>query len=395
MPRAKGGPKTRRRHKKIMKQAKGYVGGRRKTYRQARETVERGLTYAYRDRKQRKRDLRSLWIVRINAAARAHGLSYSRLVAGLKAAGVAVDRKILPAADRPALGALANQVKDAIQAGLAARAGSLGAAELERSLGEDRIDVTLPGRERPRGHVHPLRQVEDEIVGLFVAMGFRVAEGPEIEDDYHNFGALNFEPDHPARDTQDTLFLAAGDDALLRTHTSPVQIRVMRSTKPPLRVIAPGTVYRRDELDPTHSPMFQQVEGFMVDDRVTFADLKGVLVHFLRRFFGPETGVRFRPSFFPFTEPSAEVDIACTACAAAGGAPDPGCRVCRGGGWLEILGAGMIHPNVLRAGGYDPEAVRGFAFGMGTDRLALLRYGLADLRLFYDNDLRFLGQFPF
>ncbi len=301
----------------------------------------------------------------------------------------------LAAADRPAMGALANQVKDALQTALAAREGALGAAELERSLSQDRIDVTLPGRERPRGHVHPLRQVEDEIVEIFVAMGFRVAEGPEIEDDYHNFGALNFEPDHPARDTQDTLFVAAGDDALLRTHTSPVQIRVMRSTKPPLRVIAPGTVYRRDELDPTHSPMFQQVEGFMVDDRVTFADLKGVLVHFLRRFFGPETGVRFRPSFFPFTEPSAEVDIACTACAAAGGAPDPGCRVCRGGGWLEILGAGMIHPNVLRAGGYDPEAVRGFAFGMGTDRLALLRYGLADLRLFYDNDLRFLGQFPF
>src|SRR5439155_1363466 len=201
----------------------------------------------------------------------------------------------LPAADRPALGALANQVKDAIQAGLAARAGSLGAAELERSLGEDRIDVTLPGCERPRGHVHPLRQVE----------------------------------------------------------------------------------------------------GFMVDDRVTFADLKGVLVHFLRRFFGAETGVRFRPSFFPFTEPSAEVDIACTACAAAPRAPDPGCRVCHGGGWLEVLGAGMIHPNVLRAGGCDPEAVRGFAFGMGTDRLALLRFGLADLRLFYDNDLRFLSQFPF
>ncbi len=299
----------------------------------------------------------------------------------------------LAAAERPALGALANQVKDAIQAALAAREGALGAAELARSLGQDRIDVTLPGRERPRGHVHPLRQVEDEIVEVFVAMGFRVAEGPEIEDDYHNFAALNFEPDHPARDTQDTLFVAAGDDALLRTHTSPVQIRVMRSSRPPLRVIAPGTVYRRDELDPTHSPMFQQVEGFMVDERVTFADLKGVLVHFLRRFFGPETGVRFRPSFFPFTEPSAEVDIACTA--AAGGAPDPGCRVCRGGGWLEILGAGMIHPNVLRAGGYDPEAVRGFAFGMGTDRLALLRYGLADLRLFYDNDLRFLGQFPF
>ena len=300
----------------------------------------------------------------------------------------------LPAEERPAMGALANEVKDAIQAALAERTAAQGAAELERSLSQDRIDVTLPGREWPRGHVHPLRQVEAEIVEIFVAMGFGVAEGPEIEDDYHNFGALNFEPDHPARDTQDTLFVAAGDDALLRTHTSPVQIRVMRSSQPPLRVIAPGTVYRRDELDPTHSPMFHQVEGFMVDDRVTFADLKGVLIHFLRRFFGPDTGVRYRPSFFPFTEPSAEVDIACTTCAASGSTPDPACRVCRGGGWLEVLGAGMIHPNVLRAAGYDPEAVRGFAFGMGTDRFALLRFGLADLRLFFDNDLRFLGQFP-
>src|SRR2546428_11032152 len=273
------------------------------------------------------------------------------------------------------MGALANQVKDALQAALAAREGALGAAELERSLSQDRIDVTLPGRERPRGHVHPLRQVEDEIVEVFVAMGFRVAEGPEIEDDYHNFGALNFEPDRPARDTQDTLFVAAGDDALLRTHTSPVQIRVMRSSRPPLRVIAPGTVYRRDELDPTHSPMFQQVEGFMVDDRVTFADLKGLLVHFLRRFFRAETGVRFRPSFFPFTEPSAEVDIACTACAAAGGAPDPGCRVCHGGGWLEILGAGLIPPNVLRAGRHDPQAARGLPLRVGPRRAAPPRPG--------------------
>jgi phenylalanyl-tRNA synthetase alpha chain len=300
----------------------------------------------------------------------------------------------LPADERPAMGALANEVKDALVAALDAQASQLAAAERRRALSEERIDVTLPGRTFPRGHEHPLRRMEDKIVDVFVSMGFRVAEGPEIEDDYHNFGALNFEADHPARDTQDTLFVAAGEDALLRTHTSPVQIRVMRATKPPLRVIAPGTVYRRDELDPTHSPMFQQVEGFMVDERVTFADLKGVLVHFLRRLFGPETGVRFRPSFFPFTEPSAEIDIACVACAAAG-APDPACRVCRGHGWLEILGAGMIHPNVLRAGGYDPEAVRGFAFGMGTDRIALLRYGLDDLRLFYENDLRFLGQFPF
>jgi phenylalanyl-tRNA synthetase alpha chain len=240
-----------------------------------------------------------------------------------------------------------------------------------------------------------VRQMEDEVVDIFVRMGFRVAEGPEIEDDEHNFGALNFGADHPARDTQDTLFVADGDDALLRTHMSTVQIHAMRSMKPPLRVVAPGTVYRRDELDPTHSPMFNQIEGFMVDTDVTFADLKGVLTHFLARLFGPDTGVRFRPSFFPFTEPSAEIDIACTSCVAQQGKADPSCRVCRGYGWLEILGAGMIHPNVLRAVGYDPQAVRGFAFGMGTDRLALLRYGLDDLRLFFENDQRFIAQFPF
>jgi len=297
----------------------------------------------------------------------------------------------LPADERPVVGGLANEVKQKIVEALDAKESQLGAEQLRRSLSEDRIDVTLPGRARPRGHVHPLRQIEAEIVGIFVAMGFRVAEGPEIEDDYHNFGALNFGADHPARDTQDTLFVAAGDDTLLRTHTSPVQVRVMRTTKPPLRVVVPGTVYRRDELDPTHSPMFHQVEGFMVDEHVTFADLKGVLVHFLRRLFGPDTRVRFRASFFPFTEPSAEIDIGCAACAGA----EPTCRVCHGQGWLEILGAGMIHPNVLRACGYDPEAVRGFAFGMGTDRIALLRWGLDDLRLFYENDVRFLSQFPF
>jgi phenylalanyl-tRNA synthetase alpha chain len=222
-------------------------------------------------------------------------------------------------------------------------------------------------------------------------MGFSVADGPEVEDDYHNFGALNFPPDHPARDMQDTLFVDDGDDALLRTHTSPVQIRVMRAKKPPLRYIMPGIVYRRDELDPTHSPMFNQVEGLMVDDRVSFADLKGVLIEFLRQLFGPSTGVRFHPTFFPFTEPSAQIDISCTACGAGGG--KPGCRICRGGGWLEIMGAGMVHPNVLRAVEYDPEAVRGFAFGMGIERLAVLVHGLDDLRLLYDNDLRFLAQF--
>jgi phenylalanyl-tRNA synthetase alpha chain len=299
----------------------------------------------------------------------------------------------VPAAERPALGALVNEAKQAVEARLADALERLGAARLARTLATERIDVTVPGRRRPHGHRHPLRLIEDEVVDLFLSMGFRVAEGPEIEDDYHNFAALNFEPDHPARDTQDTLFLADGDDVLLRTHTSPVQIRVMRAEKPPLRVIAPGTVYRRDELDPTHSPMFQQLEGFMVDERTSFADLKGVLTEFLRRLFGPSTGVRFRPSFFPFTEPSAEVDIGCARCAAAG-APDPTCRVCRGRGWLEILGAGMIHPNVLRACGHDPQVVQGFAFGMGLDRLALLRWGIEDLRLLYDGDVRFLQQFP-
>ena len=299
----------------------------------------------------------------------------------------------VPPAERPALGALVNQAKEAVEAAVAAARERLAAERLARSLAHERIDVTLPGRRRPRGHAHPLRLIEDEIVDLFVGMGFRVAEGPEIEDDYHNFAALNFEPDHPARDAQDTLFVASGADVLLRTHTSPVQIRVMRAAQPPLRVVVPGTVYRRDDLDPTHSPMFQQVEGFMVDERVSFADLKGVLVHFLRRLFGPETGVRFRPSFFPFTEPSAEVDIACFRCAPAGAA-DPACRICRGRRWLEVLGAGMIHPNVLRAVGYDSERVQGFAFGLGTDRIAILRYGIEDLRLFYENDLRFLAQFP-
>jgi len=299
----------------------------------------------------------------------------------------------VPPAERPALGALVNQAKEAVEAAVAVAGERLAAARLAESLAHDRIDVTLPGRRRPRGHAHPLRLVEDEIVDVFVGMGFQVAEGPEVEDDYHNFAALNFGADHPARDAQDTLFLADGPDLLLRTHTSPVQIRYMRATQPPLRVVVPGTVYRRDDLDPTHSPMFQQVEGFVVEERVSFADLKGVLVHFLRRLFGAETGVRFRPSFFPFTEPSAEVDIACVRCAAAGAA-DPACRVCRGRRWLEILGAGMIHPNVLRAVGYDPETVQGFAFGLGTDRIAILRYGIEDLRLFYENDLRFLAQFP-
>jgi phenylalanyl-tRNA synthetase alpha chain len=292
--------------------------------------------------------------------------------------------------ERPAMGALANTVKDDLSAALDAKASAVARAGLERALTEERIDVTLPGRRRPRGHLHPLRQTEDDLIDIFVSMGFSVAEGTDVEDDFHNFGGLNFPPDHPARDAQDTFFLA-GDDLLLRTHTSPTQLHVMRSTPPPIRVVMPGTCYRRDDPDPTHSPVFHQIEGLMVDERVTFGDLKGVLTAFLHRLFGRDTPVRFRASFFPFTEPSAEVDIGCIKCLP--GAPAPSCRLCNGSGWLEILGSGMVHPNVLRAGGYDPERVRGFAFGVGIDRLTLLRYDLEDLRLLFDGDLRFLAQF--
>jgi phenylalanyl-tRNA synthetase alpha chain len=292
--------------------------------------------------------------------------------------------------ERPAMGALANTVKDDLSAALDAKASAVARAGLARALAEERIDVTLPGRRRPRGHLHPLRQTEDDLIDIFVSMGFSVAEGTDVEDDFHNFGGLNFPPDHPARDAQDTFFLA-GDELLLRTHTSPTQLHVMRRTPPPVRVVMPGTCYRRDDPDPTHSPVFHQIEGLMVDERVTFGDLKGVLTTFLHRLFGPDTQVRFRASFFPFTEPSAEVDIGCIKCPA--GAPAPSCRLCKGSGWLEILGSGMVHPNVLRAGGYDPERVRGFAFGVGIDRLTLLRYDLDDMRLLYDGDLRFLAQF--
>jgi phenylalanyl-tRNA synthetase alpha chain len=292
--------------------------------------------------------------------------------------------------ERPAMGALANTVKDDLSRALDAKASALAEAGLARALEEERIDVTLPGRRRPRGHLHPLRQTEDDLIDIFVSMGFSVAEGTDVEDDFHNFGGLNFPPDHPARDAQDTFFLA-GDDLLLRTHTSPTQLHVMRSTAPPIRLVMPGTCYRRDDPDPTHSPVFHQVECLMIDERVTLGDLKGVLTTFLHRLFGPGTPVRFRASFFPFTEPSAEVDIGCIKCPA--GAPRPSCRLCKGSGWLEILGAGMVHPNVLRAGGCDPERVRGFAFGVGVDRLTLLRYDLDDLRLLYDDDLRFLAQF--
>ncbi|NLU48125.1 MAG: phenylalanine--tRNA ligase subunit alpha, partial [Syntrophomonadaceae bacterium] len=256
----------------------------------------------------------------------------------------------------------------------------------EQQLKEETIDVTLPGIRFIPGGKHPLTQVLDEIKHIFVTMGYSVAEGPEIELDYYNFEALNIPKNHPARDMQDSFYI--DEDVLLRTHTSPVQVRTMEAMAPqlPVKIIVPGKVYRKDD-DATHSPMFHQVEGLLVDTNITFAHLKAVLMTFARKIFGEQVKVRYRPSFFPFTEPSAEMDISCVHC------NGEGCRVCSHTGWLEILGAGMVHPRVLEYGGYDPEKVSGFAFGMGIERIAMLKYGVNDLRLFFDNDLRFLKQF--
>jgi phenylalanyl-tRNA synthetase alpha chain len=292
----------------------------------------------------------------------------------------------LPADERPALGAYLNEIKTDIESRIESALGAARAAERARQVAGERIDVTLPGRHRLPGRLHPLTQVMEEVVDIFVGLGFEVATGPDVEDDYHNFTALNFPTDHPARDMQDTFFVEGGD--LLRTHTSPVQVRVMETRQPPLRIVVPGATYRHDD-DVTHSPMFHQVEGFMVDTRVTFGDLKGVLTLALRGIFGSDTRVRFRASFFPFTEPSAEVDIGCILC----GGRERACRICKGTGWMEILGSGLIDPNVFEAVGYDPEAVSGFAFGMGIERVAMLKYQIDDIRLFNNNDVRFLRQF--
>jgi phenylalanyl-tRNA synthetase alpha chain len=291
----------------------------------------------------------------------------------------------VPAAERPKIGEQTNRAKAAVEAAIAVRLEALKAAERRLTLQADRPDLTLPGRRPAPGPVHPITRVTEEIIEVFEGLGFSVAEGPEVESDYYNFAALNFPDDHPARDMQDTFHI--GPDTLLRTHTSPVQIRTMKAQRPPVRIICLGKVYRRDILDATHSPMFHQVEGLAVDKHITMADLKATLQLFAREMFGPKSTVRFRPSFFPFTEPSAEVDVRCFKC---GG---DGCRFCKDSGWLEILGSGMVHPNVLRNVGYDPEEVTGWAFGMGIDRIALLKYEIDDIRLFFDNDLRFLQQF--
>jgi phenylalanyl-tRNA synthetase alpha chain len=292
----------------------------------------------------------------------------------------------LSAEERPRIGQVANEVRAAIEEELAARTAVLKDMVKTQNLRYEGIDVTLPGTPRQRGGRHPLNVVLGEIQEIFLGLGYSIAEGPEIETDYYNFEALNLPKDHPARDMQDTFFISG--EILLRTQTSPVQVRTMEKTAPalPVKIIAPGKVYRRDD-DATHSPMFNQVEGLAVDRMITFSDLKGTLDLFAREMFGAKTKTRFRPSYFPFTEPSAEVDVSCVMCGGRG------CRVCSYTGWLEILGSGMVHPRVLEVSGYNSEEVTGFAFGMGVERIAMLKYGIDDMRLLFENDLRFLQQF--
>jgi len=295
----------------------------------------------------------------------------------------------LPPADRPAVGEAANRAKSGIERAVGERLSALAEANLAEDLARV-VDVTLPPRGAPLGTLHPLTLVRREIEEIFLGLGFAVRTGPWIETEWNNFDALNTPPDHPARDMQDTFFVEGG--RILRSHTSPVQIRTMLAGPPPIRIVAPGNVFRRDD-DATHTPMFPQMEGLYVDKDVSFADLKGTLLHFVHRFFGPNLGIRLRPSYFPFTEPSAEVDAACYLCGGNGQVDGRSCRLCRGSGWIEIGGSGMVHPNVFRAVGYDPAAVTGFAFGMGLSRMAMLKYEVDDLRSFYEHDARFLAQF--
>ncbi len=290
----------------------------------------------------------------------------------------------LSAEERPAAGAKINEAKDAINEALNQRKGVLEQAQINAQLAAEALDISLPGRNNSLGGLHPVTRTLMRIEGIFRAAGYRVAEGPEIEDDFHNFEALNIPAHHPARAMHDTFYV--DPTHVLRTHTSPVQIRTMESQKPPIRIICPGRVYRCDS-DMTHTPMFHQVEGLVVDAQVSFADLKGTMDQFLKAFFEADVAVRFRPSYFPFTEPSAEMDIQCTQCHGAG------CRMCKHTGWLEVGGCGMVHPEVFKACGLNPEEVSGFAFGVGVERLAMLRYGVNDLRLFFENDLNFLRQF--
>ena len=287
--------------------------------------------------------------------------------------------------ERPIMGQLVNTAKAEVDAALSAKVSEMQAQAEELKLKEETIDITMPAKTAKTGKLHPLNTVLNDMIDIFQSMGFDVVDGPEVETDHYNFECLNVPQDHPARDMQDTFYLA--ENILLRTQTSAAQVRTMETRKPPIRVICPGRVFRADEVDATHSPVFHQIEGLVVDKGVTMCDLKGVLEQFAHEIYGPETKVKFRPSFFPFTEPSVEVDVSCSEC---GG---KGCRVCKGAGWIEILGAGMVHPNVLRSCGIDPEEYSGFAFGIGLDRLTTTRYKISDIRLLFENDKRFLDQF--
>jgi phenylalanyl-tRNA synthetase alpha chain len=293
----------------------------------------------------------------------------------------------LSAEERPEIGRLANEVREAIESGIAARQEQYERQATENRLRGETIDVTLPGRPSPLGSIHPLIKVIEEIEDIFIGMGYTVAEGPEVEKDYYNFEALNLPKNHPARDMQDSFYIT--EDILMRTHTSPVQVRTMERMqgRVPVKIICPGKVYRRDDDDATHSHLFTQIEGLVIDRDIRMSDLKGTLLQFAREMFGANAKIRLRPSFFPFTEPSAEVDISCMIC------EGNGCRTCKHTGWLEILGSGMVHPRVLEMSGYDPKEYSGFAFGMGVERIAMLKYGIDDIRHFYMNDLRFLRQF--
>ena len=334
-----------------------------------REELEK-LKGEAREKILKVKDEKSLERVRIEFLGRKQG-KITKVLRSIKA---------MPPEQRPLIGELVNQLKHQIQKELEERK-----KNLEKEEKEEYIDITLPGKRPLVGRLHPITQTLEEIKRIFLGLGFGVVGGPEVETEYYNFEALNMPRYHPARDEQDSFYL--DNNYLLRTQTSPVQIRVMEKKSPPIRIIAPGRCYRRDAVDASHFPMFHQVEGLAVDKKITFSDLKGCLTYFVHRMFGKETRIRFRPSFFPFTEPSAEVDISCIMCRGSG------CRVCSGKGWLEILGAGMVDPEVFKKVNYDPEKYQGFAFGMGVERICMLKYGIDDIRLFFQNDLRFLKQF--
>jgi phenylalanyl-tRNA synthetase alpha chain len=341
------------------------------------------------------RVLREEALARLEAAGDAASLEEWRIAyLGKKGKLTTVLRGLgaLPAEERPRAGQAANETKNALEAAGQARAEAIGREERQRALRAEAVDMTLPGRPVHVGQLHIISRTMREILGVFVSLGFQVVEGPEVEWDRYNFEMLNIPKDHPARDIWDTYYIAHPTrmgEMLLRTHTSPDQARVMERTRPPVRVVVPGKVYRFEATDVTHETMFYQIEGLAVDKGITFADMKGVLTIMAKRLFGEERRVRFRCDYFPFVEPGAEVAVSCHRC----DGKDPACRVCRGSGWLEILGAGMVHPNVLAGVGYDPAIYTGFAFGLGPERIAMLKYGIDDIRLFYANDLRFLKQF--